>query len=195
MTTLGDQYIDAIEAGDTKRAESIAAQLDAETEQEHQRVNSITLISAALYYGLQGIPVFPCWPRRKNPMTKNGVKAATADAEQIRYWWERCPDANIGLAAGHKADVVDIDGPGGYDHMYRDNDDGSRFESLTVLGVASTPSGGQHIYIPRGLLPKNSAKKIHAEIDTRVLGGYTLAAPSVGENGKPYRWIVPLELS
>ena len=77
-------------------------------------------LKAALDYAARGLPVFPCDPRGKRPLTANGFKAATRDEAQIRAWWQRQPDAMIGLPTGHASGVfvLDIDakpgGPDGY---------------------------------------------------------------------------------
>ena len=45
------------------------------------------MLDAALDYAHKGIPVFPCDPRTKRPLTPNGFKDATVDEKQIRLWW------------------------------------------------------------------------------------------------------------
>ena len=37
-----------------------------------------------------------CSSPGKRPRTKNGLSDATTDVDQIRKWWNRWPDANIG---------------------------------------------------------------------------------------------------
>jgi Bifunctional DNA primase/polymerase, N-terminal len=43
----------------------------------------------------------------------HGVKDATTNRARILAWWTRHPQANIGLATGHRFDVLDVDGPTG----------------------------------------------------------------------------------
>ncbi len=45
----------------------------------------------------------------KHPVTRNGVKDATSDAEQIKEWWRLYPFANVGIATGQGLLVVDLD--------------------------------------------------------------------------------------
>ena len=46
---------------------------------------------------------YPNCPRPgKYPITRHGVKDATADQEQIDDWWTEHPDANIGIATGQR---------------------------------------------------------------------------------------------
>jgi hypothetical protein len=93
------------------------------------------LLEAALGYAIRGIPVYPVhWPRiisggaslvcscprgpacdrpAKHPLLRHGVKDATIDPNQLRRWWRRWPQANVGLATGMVFDALDIDGPAG----------------------------------------------------------------------------------
>ena len=81
-----------------------------------------TLADAARRYAEMGWAVFPLRPRGKEPRTKNGVKDACCDIEQVRAFWERFPDSNIGIAMGEPsgglvAIDVDEDGESGKDGM------------------------------------------------------------------------------
>jgi hypothetical protein len=43
-----------------------------------------TLLKAALTYARRGIPVFPCQPGGKKPLTYNGFWEATTDPQRIK---------------------------------------------------------------------------------------------------------------
>ena len=47
-----------------------------------------SLMAAALDHARRGIPVFPCHPADKGPLTRNGFKDASTDERQIRTWWQ-----------------------------------------------------------------------------------------------------------
>jgi Bifunctional DNA primase/polymerase, N-terminal len=70
---------------------------------------------SALALAKRGLPVFPCKPRDKVPVTKRGFLDATTDLIVVDNWWQGWPEQNIGLATGSKAKlaVVDVDGEGG----------------------------------------------------------------------------------
>ena len=72
-------------------------------------------LDVALGYAREGFAIFPCQARDKMPLTKHGCKDATRDEAQIRRWWTKWPDANIGLATGreHGIAVIDVDGDEG----------------------------------------------------------------------------------
>lgn len=58
------------------------------------------LLTAALRYAERGLPVFPCKPGKKVPLTAHGFKDATTDPAVIKTWWKKHPKANIGVATG-----------------------------------------------------------------------------------------------
>jgi putative DNA primase/helicase len=140
------------------------------------------MLNAALSYAARGWRVHPLKPRDKTPISKNGCKDATADAEQIRKWWAKFPDANIGLATGYEFFALDID-PAGM-AWYEAND-------LPTTHEAVTGRGGRHLLyrMPSGAVIKNSANRIAPGVDIRGIGGYICAAPSLHPNGTPYSWL------
>ena len=57
-----------------------------------------------------------CGQPGKHPLgslVPHGVKDATTNRARVLAWWTRQPQANIGLATGHRFDVLDVDGPTG----------------------------------------------------------------------------------
>lgn len=143
------------------------------------------LPSAALKLALTRIPVFPCVPGSKNPLTAHGFQSATTNPQQIQRWWQRTPAANIGIPTGapSRLVVVDVD-------VHRTGDGFKNFARLTEMGLVSrwawmvrTPSGGMHAYFaanPGGEQRCWSMPSRH--IDFRGDGGYVVAPPSVLTN-------------
>ena len=90
-----------------------------------QQIDATTpLPEAAVIFARAGVPVFPCAPGGKQPVTGQGFKNATTDLAQVQAWWHRFPAANIGMPTGAAsgAVVVDVDvhGPvNGYDALNR----------------------------------------------------------------------------
>lgn len=71
-----------------------------------------SMYDAAIEYAKKGFAVFPLKYRDKVPLTRNGCKDATTDAAQIKAWWQKYPNANIGLATGSVSQnvfVIDLD--------------------------------------------------------------------------------------
>jgi len=174
---------------DTDRA-AYLAQLDAEDDARDARLRAPgALAAAATWYASQGIAIFPCEVTGKRPLTKHGLKDATTDPDQVKAWWQREPQANIGIATGHLFDVVDVDGPQGRVTIAPLWDE---FAAL-AYGIAKT-GNGWHLYIPPTPGAGNTASKIGPGVDTRALGGYVIAPPSRHATGSLYTWNTPLTL-
>lgn len=172
-----------------------------------QTQQTIHLGPSALFYATHiGWPVFPLVPQGKRPLTTHGFKDASRDPEQIRAWWTRTPDANIGTPTGANGcgyDVIDIDGRPGirslstlkHGHCPPDCSASTFCDSLgdlpPVLARAITPGGddgpGFHYYIqPTG---DGNGTSIAAGIDYRGDGGYVVIPPSLGPTDRRYTWI------
>nr|WP_300144026.1 bifunctional DNA primase/polymerase [Propionicimonas sp.] len=137
---------------------------------------------AAMLLAEGGVPVFPCAPGGKTPITRHGHLDATTDRRQVRAWWRLHPWANIGIPTGAASGlvVVDVDVHGPVDGMrsfVRAGDAG------LVKGwglLVSTPTGGQHAYFPA--IPGVEQRPWQAGsagIDFRGDGGYIIAPPSI----------------
>jgi Bifunctional DNA primase/polymerase, N-terminal len=156
--------------------------------------NVPTELEAAFEYARTGIPVFPCNPLDKKPLTPNGFKDASKDEAQIRAWWTRWPNAMIGVPTGPASGmwVVDLD-----------VDPAKKIDGRTTLDqliaqrgplpstlVTITPRGGRHLiwtWDPNVDI-RNSAGRIGPGIDVRGNGGYVCWPPSRNANGGMYQW-------
>ncbi|WP_198592165.1 phage/plasmid primase, P4 family [Kyrpidia spormannii] len=130
-----------------------------------------------------------CSSAGKHPITKHGVKDATTDIDTIRQWWERWPDANVGLATGETSGIVviDIDPDKGGNESFEDLV--SRYGTLPDTVEAITGSGGRHIYFayPIGVDIRSKIGVLPG-IDVRANGGYAVAPPSRHKSGRRYEW-------
>jgi hypothetical protein len=143
----------------------------------------MTTLQAALRYAERGWYVFPLAPRGKEPVTPNGYLDSTLDPNLIRQWWQRIPDANLGVATGKSGlAVIDIDSLEGAAHWARIEAHHGPANTL----MAETGRGGIHL-IYAGTIP-STANRVAPGIDTRGDGGYIVAPPSIHPNGTPYRW-------
>lgn len=146
-----------------------------------------SLGAAALFYASLGWAVFPLVPREKIPLLSkakggNGLKDASADADTVKAWWSKYPDANIGLTTGGASGlvVVDVDGADGE-------------SALALYGtlpdtVESRTGKGRHLLFIGAPEIRNSAGKLGPQLDVRAEGGYIVAPPSIHPNGGSYRW-------
>jgi len=152
---------------------------------EGRRVSVSALREAAhRYSSTLGWPVFPCVEKR--PLTCRGLLDASADPATIERWWQRWPDANVAIRTGAASGlvVVDVDGDDGHESLRRLEAD---HEPLPVTASVKTPRGGHHYYLRHpGATIANSAGALGASIDVRADGGYVIAPPSIGADGRRY---------
>ena len=145
-----------------------------------------SLLDSALTYARAGFTVFPCKPRRKEPITKHGFKDASRDEAQVRNWWTRVPNANIGIATGARSGliVVDIDSLEGAKLLLKLTE---RFGALTPTHRVVTHKG-RHFYFK---LPPNCGTVPSSKgdgLDIRADDGYVIAPPSLHPDGGSYQW-------
>ena len=159
---------------------------------------------SALAYARKGFFVFPlhtptdggcscnnpdCGNVGKHPRTRHGFKDASNDPERVAAWWDRWPDANIGVAtgAGSGLVVLDIDprNDGGDSLAELERLNGALRETPMVL----TGGGGQHYYFrrPDGDTRKGRSGYRHG-VDVKADGGYVVAPPSLHASGGTYEW-------
>lgn len=154
-----------------------------------------TKLEAALTYASWGWPVFPLVPLRKNPATDNGFYNATTDTDQIKAWWAKDPNYNIGIPTGEVSGIVvfDVDPRNGGDDSWKafQNELGNvPDESICQL----TAGGGEH-YIAKWY---EGLKSCHPRpgIDFLSTGNYFVASPSFViptkdgtiESARTYEW-------
>jgi putative DNA primase/helicase len=149
------------------------------------------LLDAALEYAAQGWPVFPLAPGTKVPAIPKaeggrGFHDASTDPDQIRRWWKRWPQANIGLPTGTRSGVIVID------EDPRNGGD-ARALNLPLTRICRTPHGGRHFYYRHPgagiLVPCDTTGKLGKGIDVRGDGGYVVLPPSVLREGGDYDWL------
>ena len=144
---------------------------------------------AALRYGLLGWPVFPIKGRGKEPLTAHGFLDASTDPDQIRAWWQRWGQANIGIATGHGCDVLDVDGPDGRAALAELVTEHELDTSGWVTSISGRADGGLHCWFaPTGL-----GRRIGflAKMDWIGQRGYIIAPPSIHPSGNTYSWRQP----
>ena len=184
------ELLEAVKANDWDRADQLGDQLEQADQQRRARLaRTEALASTAAWYASQGIPVFPVEPSGKVPMVK-WRDEATTDPAKVAAWWRRWPTANIGMPTGIRWDVIDIDGPAGYQSHGMLREQG---KLPPVAGRSWTPRNGMHVFIqPTG---DGNAARFLPGLDYRGIGGYVVLPPSWGRNGRQYEWCdVPAEL-
>lgn len=166
----------------------------------------MSMIEAALQYAAAGIPVFPlhwitntgacscrsgakCQAKGKHPRIVNWCEEATTDEAKIKGWWQKAPNANIGIPMGEKSGLValDVDTRHGGDKslvaLVMEN------EELPDTITATTGGGGKHfIFKYTDELALKNVVGVREGLDVRTQGGMIVAAPSVHSSGAQYTW-------
>jgi Bifunctional DNA primase/polymerase, N-terminal len=167
-------------------------------------MNSVSteMLDAALAYATNGWPVIPlhnpekgscscghadCDSPAKHPRTPHGLKDASSDEQIVRQWWQRWPDANIGLITGVAFDVGDLDSDAAM-ATFRTRSEAENFDPR-ILPRTKTGRGTQVFVRPTGT---GNRTRIFPDCDWRGVDGYVVAPPSKHINGSSYRWVKPL---
>jgi hypothetical protein len=149
--------------------------------------------ATALRLARAGFAVFPCQPggaKAKQPMPFiKWREASTCSEAQIRQWWQKWPDAAIGLDLA-KSGLIVIDADR-HDH-----------DGVTALGdlmashgyvpdgvpLVATPNEGTHFFYrqPAGKQFGNGRGTLPPGVDVRGHGGYVIAPGTVMQDGRLY---------
>jgi hypothetical protein len=127
-----------------------------------------------------------CGSVGKHPRTPHGLHDATADPDRLARWWQRWPQANIGLVTGELADVLDVDGWAGRTALRG----WATQHQLRLEGPLVRTGSGLHYYLAATGTGNRAALLEH--VDWRGRGGYVIAPPSLHGSGTRYRWLRPL---
>jgi len=142
------------------------------------------------YYLLGGLKIIPCVSNDKRPIISGWKEKATTDKQVINNWWDKYPDANIGLPTGKDNNlvVVDVDvknDAGGMGSLKQLEDECGKFDTLMV----HSPSGGRHYYFkyPEHEEYIKGPVNFRPGIDIRA-DGNLIIAPGSSIDGNPYEF-------
>jgi Bifunctional DNA primase/polymerase, N-terminal len=120
----------------------------------------------------------------KHPRLRGWRGLASADPAEVRGWWRRWPQANVGLATGARFDVLDADGPDGEAELR------GLIQAGAVPGggpLARTGGGGWHLLFQA--TGHGNRGGFRPGLDWRGRGGLVVAPPSQHPSGRRYRWV------
>lgn len=109
-----------------------------------------------------------------------------ASARQVRGWWRRWPQANVGVVTGEVSGVavVDVDPRHGGDASLRDLE--ARWQVLPIAPEVRTGGGGRHLWF-RLDVPA-PCTTLASGVDLKGDGGMVVVPPSVHTSGGRYVW-------
>src|SRR5215207_8147129 len=149
------------------------------------QVTDTTAKSAAVDYHRAGWCPIPIKERSKEPTLPElrPYLNRRATKEELATW----PWSGVGIVTGELSGVLvlDVDGPEGEAEL--------RKHGHPATPMVRTPSEGLHLYFKHPTRPVNTSIRVAPGLDVKASGGYVVAPPSLGANGKPYEWIVPPE--
>ena len=141
------------------------------------------LLNYALKYLKLGLSIIPLRPRSKEPLIAwTEFQKRRPAEEEIRSWFQRWPNANLGIVTGTISGVVviDLDGPEGI----------AQAQKLTLTSaVVSITGNGKHLWYraPKDIV-QNAVKSLPG-LDVRGEGGYVVVPPSIHESGRRYHFL------
>lgn len=148
------------------------------------------MLKAALWY-LEHLK-FSVIPIKKNkkPFIKwERYQKEMPIRSQVKEWWEKWPQANIGIVTGAVSgvDIVDCDSEAGKDAL------NNFLPDSFITPVARTPKGWHYYFrYKEGL---SNGVRVLTDCDIRTTGGYIIAPPSKNGEGFPYTWIEDLKIA
>lgn len=140
-------------------------------------------LRAALFYIQQGWALIPLEPMGKRPFKPllpviKGVSKweplahRPATEEEVKSWFDKYPDINIGIITGQASGLVVID----YD---------AKPKGLPTITPTVETGRGYHLYLST---EEEVASRKLPKIDIQAEGKYVVAPPSIHPDGKPYTW-------
>jgi hypothetical protein len=144
------------------------------------------ILETALKYKERGFSVIPVRQNKKPYIKWEKFQKEKADDGLIQEWFNKWPRANVAIVTGpiSGVDVIDVDSLEGEDQLIQLlGEDLSSFNPPT----AKTPGDGKHLYIKAS--GRGNAVGFLPNVDYRGNGGYIIAPPSQGSNGKGYAWL------
>lgn len=162
-----------------------------------------TIAERAVEYAREGLTIFPvyemingkcscgddnCRSPGKHPRTPRGHNDATSDVDQVKEWWTKYPNANIGYRPAANEIVLDIEKEGVENGLIGNLTE--RFGPLPVTKMSNTGGGGQHHFykLPNGAPEIRNRAKVFEGMDIRTVKGYVILPPSNHESGGIYLW-------
>jgi hypothetical protein len=150
---------------------------------------------SALYYLFRGGSVIPLRSRDKRPaIAWLEYQERRASEDEVRAWFHRWPDANVGIVTGRISGLVVLD----VDPKHNGDVSLRRMEQehgpLPQTVEAFTGGGGRHIYFahPGDTIPNKVG--LAPGIDLRGDGGCVVAPPSLHPSGRYYAWVLSHEI-
>jgi hypothetical protein len=160
------------------------------------------LSTAALSYAHRGWRVVPlhsvtrgvcsckkagaCPSAGKHPRINNWETMASADADAIREWWRRWPNANVGVAFGEGLIDIELDTKGGKRGPETLKALEKRLGALPPTHTWRSGGGGLHRLFTVSVPVRTGVEALGSGVDVLGEGRQAVAPPSLHASGKRY---------
>lgn len=149
----------------------------------------IEMRRAALDYIGRGWSAVVLRPRDKFPLIRwEPYQYRAADPAEVQRWFDRWPDANVGIVTGQVSGLVvlDVDPRHGGEDSVAGWARADRILPDTI--EAATGGGGRHLYFRAPAIFLRNRVGLAPGLDLRANGGLVVAPPSVHPSGGRYTW-------
>jgi putative DNA primase/helicase len=146
---------------------------------------SVTARGEAVEYRRRGWSPIPIKERSKEPnlLELRPYLTRRATKEELDTWrW-----TGVGIVTGGLSGVLvlDVDGPEGEAELQK--------HGHPVTPMVRTARGGLHLYFRHPEHHVRTGIRVASGLDVKASGGYVVAPPSMGPNGRAYEWIISPE--
>lgn len=149
------------------------------------------MLDHAMQYLKKGFSVIPVQKDKKPFIKWEPYQKQKPTIEEITTWFNKWPDAMIGICTGEISGlaVIDIDTEEGKEAIQE------YIPDSLLMPIAETPKGGQHLYFKCPDPPLSNNTRVIPGCDLRCEGGYIIAPPSINGTGKGYKWLDGLSIN
>lgn len=149
------------------------------------------LLEAALDYLARGWSVIPVRPGDKRPLIEwQDYQQRLPGADEVRHWFARWPDTNLGIVTGAVSRLVVLDVDPAHDGVTGLNTLQKRHGALPETVEAVSGGGGRHLYFRHPGRPVRNRVALAPGVDLRGDGGMIVVPPSLHPSGRRYVWRV-----
>lgn len=142
------------------------------------------ILEAALHYVELGWSVIPVGRDKKPLIEWKKYQKERATKQQIKEWWAKYPDANVGVVTGAISGFVVVDVEAGGD-----------VKNLPATVISRTGGGGWHYFYQHPNVPVQNGVRVRELTDIRGDGGYVVMPPSLHKSGNCYEWAVSPDMA
>ena len=134
------------------------------------------MINKALEYLKAGASVIPAGNDKIPLIPWKEYQNRLPTEIEIKDWWKKYPNANIGIVTGKISNLIVVD-----------VERGGSISQFPETDTVETGGGGWHLYY--SYIPFENKTRIFPLTDIRGDGGYVVAPPSIHKSGNKYKLI------